>query len=209
MTAPAPRHTGLGWRLLGLFGVVLGTALGSAVLTAMPASAHATLVSSDPAAGTVLTSAPAQVSLVFSDELNPALVTVTLTGSDGAQRELAAPQVDGTTLTQPLPAVSGDAVVAYRIVSADGHPVQGTVDFTVDVPAAAATTPGASTTTPTTAASTTPAPTTTPAPSSAVTAATAPASQQSSGVPVWVFLAVGAVVVATVGGLLVRRSYRS
>src|SRR5215470_3330031 len=54
-------------RRIGLV-MVLGLALSLAFLTV--ASAHAKLISSDPAAGAKLTSAPSKVTLVFSEEIS-------------------------------------------------------------------------------------------------------------------------------------------
>ena len=44
------------------------------------ASAHATLVSSDPAAGNSVASMPARIRLVFSEPVEPGMATVSLVG---------------------------------------------------------------------------------------------------------------------------------
>lgn len=61
------------FRRLWLAGMLaLASALGVSVLFAGIASAHASYVSSDPAAGTVLATAPTQVTVHFAENVNPA-----------------------------------------------------------------------------------------------------------------------------------------
>jgi methionine-rich copper-binding protein CopC len=109
---------------------------------AMPrAEAHAGLVSSAPAADAVLTAAPAEVRLTFTEALQePAYVVVTApdgTRSPGEARVEGADSVQPTCALADAPA-EGTWRVAYRVVSADGHPVTGELAFTVDPPAGGA-----------------------------------------------------------------------
>ncbi len=61
------------FRRLWLAGVLaLTSALGLTILLAGVASAHASYVSSDPAAGAVLATAPTQVTVHFAENVNPA-----------------------------------------------------------------------------------------------------------------------------------------
>lgn len=115
-----------------------------------PAWAHNSLKSATPAADTTLTSAPQEVVLEFMSSLNPQYTTVTVTGPD--QQEVgAAPEVAGARATVALgdTLTNGAYTVAYRVVSSDGHPVQGSYAFTLAVPGAAA--PPATSAQPTTA----------------------------------------------------------
>lgn len=125
-------------------GLLLGLLL-VAALTAGPAMAHAGFVGSDPAEGATITAGAEQLSMTFTEDINPDLAVVTLTGSDGEQVGLPAPVVEGPEVVQPLPPLEPDALtLAYRVVSADGHPVQGTLALTAqgsDVSPAAATSP--------------------------------------------------------------------
>ena len=96
------------------FGVVaslLALVVGTGLLTAGPAAAHASLLATDPAAGAVLDAAPREVTLTFSEEVDPTLAAVTLTGPDGAQVPLDAPRVEGSALVQPVPATDRKSVV--------------------------------------------------------------------------------------------------
>ncbi|GAA4966008.1 copper resistance CopC family protein [Actinoplanes utahensis] len=110
--------------------------------TGTPAWAHARLTFAEPAGGAVLTVAPATVTLKFSERLSPDFTTIVVSGPD-RQRVAATPvavdDVRGTvTLTAPL--TNGVYTVAYRVVSVDGHTVQGSYPFTLadpNLPAAA------------------------------------------------------------------------
>jgi len=118
--------------------LLLGFAAFLAVLIpATPAWAHAQLVGSDPAGDTTLAKAPAAVSLEFSELLNPDFTTIVV--SDAARRRIptSPPASESATgrisLDQPLG--NGTYTVAYRVVSVDGHTVQGAYAFTVADPA--------------------------------------------------------------------------
>ncbi|SDY50260.1 hypothetical protein SAMN05216215_10284 [Saccharopolyspora shandongensis] len=158
----------------------------------LPASAHAALIGSDPANGAVLEQAPPVSTLRFSDPLDPRFVTVALTDQTGAQVPLARPTVENGTIMQPLPGLAkGGYTLAYRVVSADGHPVSGTVGFSVSV--------GISSPPPTTAS---PPPTNVP-PNSGHTrpdsTGNALAWWIGGGVLIVVLLAIGAVVIRRLG----------
>ncbi|WP_018654940.1 copper resistance CopC family protein [Actinomadura flavalba] len=101
---------------LGLV-AVLGTAL------AAPASAHSRLVSSTPKADATATQVT-EVELTFSDA--PSAAKVVVTDDEGTQFQAGEAARAGTVVTQRLKgALPGGAyTVAYRIVGADGHPVE-------------------------------------------------------------------------------------
>ena len=121
------------------------SSLGLAPLGVGPASAHASLVSSDPRDGATLDRLPSRVSFTFSEDVvTPAYVVVrTADGSDVTSGE---PVVDGATVSQELDgsAATGEVTLAYRVVSVDGHPVTGELAVTVAEPAhrPSATAPG-------------------------------------------------------------------
>jgi methionine-rich copper-binding protein CopC len=118
--------TGVRWLLIvglcALFGMVV----------AAPVRAHAELVSSTPADGASLKLAPKVVRLVFGEDLLPGGTAVTATdvAADG-RVELPDPQVAGDTVSVrwPASAPGGQYRVAYRVVSADGHPITGSISF--------------------------------------------------------------------------------
>ena len=129
------------------------------------ASAHNTLVSSDPTDGAELSVAPVQITWVFDKTVPLETLTVTLIDATGARRELGDSthgSAGDTEVVTPLPALQpGPVSVRWRLVGPDGHPITGRVDFTITAPAP--TTVGASVTTSPAVAATTPPTTTTPA----------------------------------------------
>jgi copper resistance protein C len=105
-----------------------------AVLTAaLPAFAHTSLVGSDPADGASLSTAPTAVTLTFDGPVQPGFAEVVVLDAAGTHYYAqGAPQVDGRTVRQQLaPLSNGVFQVSYRVVAADGHPVTGTLSFTV------------------------------------------------------------------------------
>ncbi|GAB3679214.1 copper resistance protein CopC [Actinocorallia lasiicapitis] len=107
-------------------------ALALIALPAAPASAHTELTGSSPADGARI-SAPARVALKFNEDLQAGLVKVTITGANKETWQRGAPKVTGAEVVQnvmpDLPA--GAYTIGYRVVSEDGHPVTGTLAFTV------------------------------------------------------------------------------
>jgi methionine-rich copper-binding protein CopC len=148
-----------------------------------PALAHTTLIGSDPADGAVLTAAPTTVTLTFDDPLADFEPVLTLTGPDGVTYQSGSPTVDGTRLSNAVNAlpVAGTYTVAYRVVSDDGHPVEGTVSFTLAAQAIApAPAPATSTGTSPAAGSSTAAGATTPSSAATSTVSSTAASAVSS-----------------------------
>ncbi|MEU8181277.1 copper resistance CopC family protein [Micromonospora sp. NPDC049047] len=122
--------------------------LGAAVLAvvvallipAAPTWAHNSLKSSTPARDATVPSAPTEIVLEFLQRLDPTFTTIVLT--DTASRKLATgePVVTGARSTVPVTDTlpNGRYTVAYRVVSTDGHPVQGSYPFTVADPTSSA-----------------------------------------------------------------------
>ncbi|MFI5231642.1 MAG: copper resistance protein CopC [Gemmatimonadales bacterium] len=104
------------------------------------AEAHAMLVSAEPAAGAHLASAPSRVRLVFSEALELSLAELSLTDDSGRTVRLKAtgdPR-DVHALIAPVASIApGSYRVTWRVVSADGHPVEGSYVFTIGAAAAA------------------------------------------------------------------------
>ena len=93
--------------------------------------AHAELESSDPADGAVLEQAPTQVTFTFGEPLMPDFVNFVATDEQGNTIELRVTGVDGSTaiVAWPEKAPAGTWKVDYRVVSQDGHPVNGGIRF--------------------------------------------------------------------------------
>ena len=104
----------------------------SLVLGSGPAAAHAALVSSDPSDGARLDTAPTNVNLEFSENVaSPAYLVIT--GPDGSRVRTGRTEVLDRTVTVTVAPVDmkGTYSMSYRVVSADGHPVEGTTKFEV------------------------------------------------------------------------------
>lgn len=93
--------------------------------------AHASLIASTPEAGAVLAQAPATVRLMFNEPVSPLLIKII--APDGAIKVITQTEVLPAGLELPLPILSqqGSYALSWRVVSADGHPIGGTVPFSV------------------------------------------------------------------------------
>ena len=216
---PAADSTRAGHRwLTRLLALVLLT-FGAVVGLAGPASAHNVLIASDPTEGATLQQSPTTVRLTFDQPVQDFEPIVTVVGPDGQRYESGAPVVDSTVVSAAVGAlpVAGAYVVAYRVVSADGHPVQGEVHFELAA-TAVGTSPAAASSAPasapasssaasvgSTAASSAP-PVQSSAAAATTTSAVAPAAE-SSGLAGWMWaaIAVAAVLVAAAIVVIVRR----
>ncbi|MDA9401590.1 copper resistance CopC/CopD family protein [Bradyrhizobium sp. CCBAU 45389] len=100
------------------------------------ASAHAALVSVDPASGSILKTAPKAVELRFNEAVTPGAIL--LIDGAGKARDDARIDASGETISVVMPPdlPQGTAVVSYRVISQDGHPVAGSVIFSVGAPTA-------------------------------------------------------------------------
>ena len=135
-----PRH---GSRRLAGSVLVLVLVLVGAVAVGGTASAHTGLSSSDPADGAVLSAPPARVTLVFDGPMVNIGVAVVITGPDGQQYPTGTPVVDSTDVRTDVPAMgpAGRYTVTYRVVSGDGHPVEGQIRFQLETPVQATSAP--------------------------------------------------------------------
>lgn len=109
------------------------------------ASAHNSLVSSDPADGATLAVAPSQVVWTFDKSVPLESMTVTLIDASGARTELPgsyhSTSGDSQVIT-PLPPLGvGDVSLRWRLVSSDGHAITGRVDVSITGSGGAVTTP--------------------------------------------------------------------
>jgi hypothetical protein len=109
---------------LALFGLLLGT--GSAL-------AHDVLVGSEPASGAQLAKGPARVTLNFDLPVQNVYSAMTVIGPDGLHYEAGPSAVSGNSVSTPVSPLgpAGSYTVGYRIVSDDGHPVGGSIAFTL------------------------------------------------------------------------------
>ncbi|UBU16517.1 copper resistance CopC family protein [Nonomuraea gerenzanensis] len=192
-----------------------GLAAGLVLGLAGPALAHDTLKSSSPAKNAEVTSLD-EVKLEFSAKVRMPFVIVR--GDGDAQHQSGKPEVDGAVVTQavkgPLP--DGKYTIAYRVVSSDGHPIEGEIPFRVkgaEPPSPSPSPSPSASASPSAAASASaaqePAATvasSAPAASPTGVAATEQAAAEQGGTfPVWLIIVIGALVGIGIGFLLSAR----
>jgi copper resistance protein C len=99
------------------------------------AAAHAVLMSSSPAANSVLAEAPREIRLSFSERIERRFSSVSLTRSDGSKVQIARPAADPqkhNDLLVPLPALApGQYQVEWQTTSADSHRIRGQFGFEI------------------------------------------------------------------------------
>jgi copper transport protein len=102
-----------------------------------PAQAHARPVSSDPADGQVLDTAPRTLRVTFDEPVSPAAAGNRLLNADGHPIEAAFTVQDRVlSITPAVELAGGTHVVTWRVVSADGHPISGGLTFSIGAPSA-------------------------------------------------------------------------
>ena len=111
----------------------------AALFIAMPtnAFAHGEMVQAFPAADSNVLTAPAEVSIEFDGKLqiigNTNVNSIEVTDNQGQLISFPTSVVEGNKISTKLQLtdITGLVSVHYRIVSEDGHPVEGDYSFTV------------------------------------------------------------------------------
>ncbi|QFI68923.1 Copper resistance protein D [Sinorhizobium alkalisoli] len=108
---------------LALFGVLAQIAV---------ASAHASYTSSNPEDGDVVETAPSRYAIAFSEPVSP--LSLKLVRPDGSSIPLERFEVKDKTveIVAPTGLGRGTHVLSWRVISADGHPVGGSVVFSIN-----------------------------------------------------------------------------
>jgi copper transport protein len=108
---------------------------------ATTAYAHAGLESSEPAASDILEQGPAQIVLDFDEPIESAGASIDLFDDAGTGIDLGEPTLsadDDSVLSASAPTIDdGTYAVVWRIVSVDGHVIDGAFSFQVGTAAAA------------------------------------------------------------------------
>ncbi|RSS66049.1 hypothetical protein EF912_00065 [Streptomyces sp. WAC07061] len=145
MTAIAPAPPSARVRataLLPRLALVIAALLATLFTAAAPATAHAALTASDPQDGAVVATAPAQVTLSFSEQVAMGDDSIRVMDPQGKRvdtgelRDMCSGSTVryGTALHPGLP--NGTYTVAWQAVSADSHPISGAFTFSVGAPSA-------------------------------------------------------------------------
>ena len=102
------------------------------VLPAWPAAAHASLVGTDPVDGAVLPQAPDEVVFTFNETVRLTGQAITVYDADGRRIDSTATASGAeVTVVPDAELTDGTYVVGWFVLSADGHPVSGSLTFSV------------------------------------------------------------------------------
>jgi len=123
-------------RRLGALVAVLGAALALVFGGAGAASAHANLLSTDPAQNSVVPTAPAAVTLTFSEGVSLSADSVRVLDPAGKPVDSGDPahadgKADTARVTLKSGLANGTYTVAWRAVSEDSHPIGGAFVFSI------------------------------------------------------------------------------
>jgi len=115
----------------------IALAMASLAVLAAPtaALAHAHLDHAVPAVGSTVAAAPQEVTLFFTQNLEPAFSSVAVTDTSGASVTDGKAQIAGNSMHVALKAVGpGTYTVHWHAVSVDTHKTQGDFTFRVGGP---------------------------------------------------------------------------
>lgn len=133
-----PRGTAGSLTRVGRFRQTLPAVLAAAIVLFAPAStvwAHAVLDKSTPTSGATLVASPPRIVLDFDEPVETTLGFVRLFSSEASRvglPTLSRDASDPSIVSVDVPRLDDDTyVVTYRVVSVDGHPVEGAITFQV------------------------------------------------------------------------------
>jgi copper resistance protein C len=96
------------------------------------ASAHAMLDHAEPRVGNKVATAPREVTLWFTENLEPAFSTITVTDASGKRVDTGKTRVTGSQMSISLRSGgSGVYRVKWRVLSKDSHTTDGNFTFQV------------------------------------------------------------------------------
>jgi copper resistance protein C len=96
------------------------------------AAAHAFLDHAEPRVGNKVTAPPREVTLWFTQKLEPAFSTVTVTNAAGERVDSGKARVSGNQMSVSLrPGGSGTYHVNWKVLSVDTHTTDGSFTFEV------------------------------------------------------------------------------
>lgn len=104
----------------------------AAIALPLGAQAHSHLKQAMPANGSVLTTAPDNIMLMFSEAATLTSLSVQKTGEAAVQRIGPLPKDPAASFTIALPKLAdGSYIVKYRVLSDDNHVMAGVTNFTI------------------------------------------------------------------------------
>lgn len=106
------------------------------LVLASAAGAHAALTGAEPVDGAVLAVPPPVLRLVFSEPVSPLALHLVLPGGAPVPLDRYALRDRTVEIEPPAGLADGTHVLTWRVVSSDGHPVAGSVVFSIGAPSA-------------------------------------------------------------------------
>ena len=102
------------------------------LLVANEASAHALLDRAEPRVGNKVATPPHEVTLWFTQKLEPAFSNVTVTNAAGQRVDAGRPRISGNQMSVSLrPGGTGTYHVTWHVLSVDAHTTDGNFTFQV------------------------------------------------------------------------------
>jgi methionine-rich copper-binding protein CopC len=112
--------------------VIFVTSVVVSLLAATAAEAHAFLDHAEPRVGSTVPTAPRELSLSFTQNLEPAFSSVEVSDASGARVDLGKPRFSASVMRvglKPLP--PGTYRVRWQVLSVDTHTTEGSFTFHV------------------------------------------------------------------------------
>ena len=111
---------------------LIGTIPLLTLLAANEASAHAFLDRAEPRVGNKVATPPHEVTLWFTQKLEPAFSNVTVTNAAGQRVDAGKPRISGIQMSVLLrPGGTGTYHVTWHVLSVDTHTTDGNFTFQV------------------------------------------------------------------------------
>jgi methionine-rich copper-binding protein CopC len=103
-----------------------------AIMLGATAEAHAFLDHAEPRVGSTVPAAPRELSLSFTQKLEPAFSSVEVSDGNGARVDLGRPSVSASVMRVRLKQLSaGTYRVRWHVLSVDTHTTEGSFTFQV------------------------------------------------------------------------------
>jgi copper transport protein len=120
--------------LVPVRGIILSLAMWLCMVVI--AHAHASLHLTEPRDGAVVAAPPASIKLYFSEPVTPTRLTLTMPDGGSSALDRFAASGNSVEIEAPKDLAKGTYLVSWRVVSEDGHPVAGTIMFSIGQPLA-------------------------------------------------------------------------